>query len=87
MFVAQFLFGFVGGYNNYSAALLYLLGNEDLWTMQLALSQLINGLTESGSWLNVKCAAAILSMLPLILLFCFSQRYFIENVSAGGVKG
>ena len=87
VFVAQFLFGFVGGYNNYSSALLYLLGNEDLWTMQLALSQLINGLTESGAWLNVKCAAALCSMLPLIVLFCFSQRYFIENGSAGGVKG
>ena len=87
VFVAQFLFGFVGGYNNYSAALLYLLGNEGLWTMQLALSQLIAGLTETGAWLNVKCAAAIFSMLPLIVLFCFSQRYFIENVSAGGVKG
>lgn len=87
VFVAQFLFGFVGGYNNYSSALLYLLGNEDPWTMQLALSQLINGLTESGAWLNVKCAAALFSMLPLIVLFCFSQRYFIENVSAGGVKG
>lgn len=87
VFVAQFLFGFVGGYNNYASALLYLFGNESLWTMQLALSQLIGGLSESGAWLNVKCAAAIFSMLPLIVLFYFSQKYFIENVSAGSVKG
>ena len=61
VFVAQFLFGFVGGYNNYASALLYLFGNESLWTMQLALSQLVGGLSESGAWLNVKCAAAIFS--------------------------
>ena len=86
VFVAQFLFGFIGGYNSYGSALMYLLGNENLWTMQLALRQLVDGLSELGAWLNVKCAAAIFSMLPLIVLFCFSQRYFIENVSAGGVK-
>lgn len=87
IFVAQFLLGFVSGYNNYSSALLYLLGNENLWTMQLSLSQLIAGLGESGAWVNVKCAAAIFSMLPLIILFCFSQRYFIEGVAVGSVKG
>lgn len=87
IFVSQFLFGFVGGYNNYSAALLYLLGNEELWTVQLALSQLIDGLGETGSWYNVKCASAIFSMLPIIILYLFLQKYFIEDASAGGVKG
>lgn len=87
IFVSQFLFGFVGGYNNYSAALVYLFGNEDLWTVQLALSQLVAGLNESGSYYNVKCASAIFSMLPIIILFICLQKYFIEDVSAGGVKG
>ncbi len=32
--IAQFIFGFVGGYNNYSGALLYLgTGDESLWTL------------------------------------------------------
>ena len=87
IFVSQFLFGFVGGYNNYSSALLFLFGNEKLWTVQLALNQLVLGLSESGSWLNVKCAAALITLLPIILLFIFLQKYFIDDVSAGAVKG
>lgn len=87
IFVSQFLFGFVSGYNNYSYALLYLFGNEELWTVQIALNQLISGLNESGQWPNVKCAAALVSILPVIILYMFLQKYFVENVSAGAVKG
>ena len=39
--VAQFIFGFVGGYNNYSTALMYLNNSsENLWTLQIALQKL-----------------------------------------------
>ena len=31
-------------------------------------------------------AAAILGMLPLVIIYCCMQKYFIEGVSAGGVK-
>lgn len=87
IFISQFLFGFVGGYNNYSSALLFLFGNEKLWTVQLALNQLILGLSESGSWFNVKCAGALIAILPIILLFIFSQKYFMDDMSVGAVKG
>ena len=40
--IAQFIFGFVGGYNNYSGALLYLNDQiESMWTLQLSLQKLI----------------------------------------------
>ena len=87
IFVSQFLFGFVGGYNNYSSALLFLYRDEKLWTVQLALNQFVLGLSESGSWLNAKCAGALITILPVILLFIFSQKYFIDDVSVGAVKG
>ena len=35
---------------------------------------------------NIYSAAAILGMLPLIAIYCFVQKYFIEGVSVGGVK-
>lgn len=87
VFLAQFLFGFVSGYNNYSSALIYLASERDLWTLQLALQQLITYITGSGGYSNAACAATLMSMLPLIVLYCFVQKFFIEGITAGSVKG
>ncbi len=85
--VAQFIFGFVGGYNNYSGALMYLNDNDELWTLQLSLQQLIAYLStsEEGDY-NFQCATALMSMLPLIALYIGCQKFFIEGISFGGGK-
>ena len=36
-----------------------------------------------GTWM----AAAVLFMLPVIIIFFFAQRVFIEGVTLTGVKG
>lgn len=87
VFLSQFLFGFVNCYNNYSNALIYLMNQQELWTLQLALGQLVSYVQSSGGWDNVACAAAIMSLMPLLLLYLFVQRYFISGITAGSVKG
>ena len=85
--IAQFLFGFVGGYNNYSTALLYLYPNKEMWSLQLALSELVSMVSQDGSgYANAQCASALIAMLPLILLYVFVQKYFIEGINIGGGK-
>lgn len=84
-FMAQFIFGFVGGYNSYLGPMLYLQGNDQFVTIQLYLTQ-VRGLFTQPNQVNIHCAAAILGMLPLIIIYCFVQKYFIEGVTAGGVK-
>ena len=84
-FIAQFIFGFVAGYNSYLSPLLYLQNQPKFVTLQLYLSQIRSLFPNAGSE-NIYCAAAILGMLPLIVIYCCMQKYFIEGVSAGGVK-
>ena len=84
-FIAQFIFGFVGGYNSYLAPMLYLQNQPKFVTLQLYLSEIRSLFPTAGSE-NIYCAAAILGMLPLIIIYCFMQKYFIEGVSAGSVK-
>ena len=84
-FIAQFIFGFVGGYNNYMGPLLYLQNDPKYVTLQLYLSQIRSLFPNIGSE-NIHSAAAILGMLPLIVIYCFLQKYFIEGVTAGSVK-
>ena len=84
-FIAQFIFGFVAGYNSYLGPMLYLQNQPQFVTLQLYLSEIRSLFTTAGSE-NIYCAAAILGMLPLIIIYCCMQKYFIEGVSAGGVK-
>lgn len=84
-FVAQFIFGFVAGYNNYLGALLFLKQTPELVTLQLYLNDIQGLFPEAGSE-NIYCATAILGMLPLILMYCFSQKAFISGIAMGGVK-
>lgn len=85
--IAQFLFGFVGGYNNYGGALLYLYNDKLLWNLQLALSEFVATVSlEGGGYGNAQCATAVIGMLPLILLYVFVQKYFIEGINIGGGK-
>ena len=84
-FIAQFIFGFVAGYNSYLAPMLYLQNQPQFVTLQLYLSEIRSLFPTAGSE-NIHCAAAILGMLPLIIIYCFLQKYFIEGVATGGVK-
>ena len=84
-FIAQFIFGFVAGYNSYLAPQLYLQDQPQFVTLQLYLSQIRELFPGLGSE-NIHMAAAILGMLPLVIVYCCLQKYFIEGVSEGGVK-
>lgn len=84
-FISQFIFGFVGGYNSYLGPQLYLQNQPKFVTLQLYLSQIRSLFPTAGSE-NIYSAAAILGMLPLILIYCILQKYFIEGITAGGVK-
>ncbi len=85
--IAQFIFGFVGGYNNYSGALLYLGTNDSsLWTLQLTLQRLISYNADTSYSYNVNCATALMSMIPLIIVYLCCQKFFIEGISFGGGK-
>ena len=84
-FISQFIFGFVAGYNSYLGPMLYLQNQPKFVTLQLYLSQIRSLFPNAGSE-NIYSAAAILGMLPLIVIYCFLQKYFIEGIAVGGVK-
>lgn len=85
-FISQFIFGFVGGYNAYAAPLLYLVNSgSDFATLQMVLADLNSTFKDMGQE-NIKCAIAVMGMLPLIIIYIVCQKYFIEGISMGGIK-
>lgn len=44
-------------------------------------------LQEAGSFVNLQMAGALISMLPILILYFFTQRQFIEAMTRSGLKG
>ncbi len=85
--IAQFIFGFVGGYNNYAGALVYLeTAESQMWTLQIVLQKLIEYMAKSQYDYNFTCAVALMAMVPLIIVYLACQRFFIEGITFGGGK-
>lgn len=78
------LFSFLGAWNDFFGPLLYLVENQDLWTLGIGLNA-FRGLHHVDT--SMMMTASALFMLPVIVIFFFSQRVFIEGVTLTGVKG
>jgi multiple sugar transport system permease protein len=78
------LFSFLGAWNDFFGPLLYLIENQDLWTIAIGLNE-FKGLHHVEA--NLQMAASVMFMIPAIILFFSAQKVFIEGVTLTGVKG
>lgn len=81
--IAQTILWFIGGYNEYFSALLYL-NSESMFTVQLVLKQMV-GSGADGHW-DYIMACAVLVMIPLLLIYIFAQRFLVEGIATTGLK-
>lgn len=78
------LFAFFYAWNDYFNPLLYLSSNENWHTLSLALAGFKG--SHGVEW-NLMMAATMLFILPVLLIFFFAQKAFVEGISLTGVKG
>jgi multiple sugar transport system permease protein len=78
------MFMFFTSWNDYYGPLLYTSENTAHWTVSLGLAQFRT--SHAVQW-NLTMAATLLMMLPVIVLFFFAQKAFVEGVTLTGVKG
>lgn len=79
------LFTFIWAWGDYLGALLYL-GREELYTVAIGLSRYQAGGWSQASWAYLM-AASVTSIAPILLIFFFAQRTFIEGITMTGLKG
>jgi multiple sugar transport system permease protein len=77
------LFSFMNTYTDFLTPLIYL-NNDKLWTLSLGMSGYLGRL---GAKWNILMAGAVLFTLPMIILFFFTQRAFIQGITMSGLKG
>lgn len=81
--VATFLF--VGFWNSLLAPLMYL-QTVDLYTLPVYVSTLYNINLTVQQWPTIM-TAAVLTTVPLIVVFFIAQRFILEGVVVSGLKG
>ena len=74
---------FMESWNDYLWPLLMLTDKAKM-TLPIALSTL-NG--RYSTEYNVLMAGALISMIPIVLIYVFAQKYFRNGMMAGGIKG
>lgn len=77
------IFAFMGSWNNFMGPLIYINSPEKV-TLAYAL-QLFQG--AKGGEPAMMTAAATLVMLPVLVVFFFTQRYMVQGVTLTGLKG
>ena len=93
------LFVAVGQWNSWFDAMLYNRMNGKLTTLQYELMKLLSSVTNTSSSVeamknaagtvtptSVRAAATIITILPIICIYPFLQKYFVTGLTLGGVK-
>lgn len=78
-----FIIAFMNNWNDLLRPMLYL-SKDSLKTVTLALTHFQSQYT--AKW-NLLLTGSVLSILPLIIMFVFCQRYIIEGSLNSGIKG
>lgn len=82
-FSAMAILNGMNAWNNYLWPLL-VIRSSDKYTLTLGLNTLINPYGDNYSLL---IAGSVFSIIPIFILFIAFQKYFIEGMTAGAVKG
>ncbi|MCI5647945.1 MAG: carbohydrate ABC transporter permease [Fusicatenibacter sp.] len=91
----MFLFYVVGMWNEWFGPFMYL-DTKDKWPVALYVRQLVQGANtvEAGSTSEasnvqstLKSASMVLTTLPIVCVYPFVQKYFVQGMTMGAVKG
>ncbi|RVX47635.1 carbohydrate ABC transporter membrane protein 2 (CUT1 family) [Nonomuraea polychroma] len=77
------LLTFVNTWNDYMGPFIYLSDNE-LWTVQLGLRSFVG---QYDADYAMMMTGAVVSVLPILVIFLLGQRYFIRGIATSGLKG
>ncbi len=83
MLVAQFIFGFIGIYNEYITTSIFL-ADPDKYPLGVGVRTFSTAY--NTNW-TIFCAAAVLGSIPIMIIFFMAQRFLVEGLTKGALKG
>ncbi|HHV93087.1 MAG TPA: carbohydrate ABC transporter permease [Firmicutes bacterium] len=75
--------GFLGNWNDFMGPLIYI-SSQEKYTLAIGLTLFRGQYMSNIAYLM---AASVATVMPVIIIFFFAQRYFIEGMTLTGLKG
>ncbi len=73
-------------WNDYLMPMVFTLSNKDRMPLIVGVMNLKGSGEAASSW-NLMLAGSSIALVPMIIVYLFFNRYFIEGLTAGAVKG
>lgn len=77
------LYSFINAWNEFLFALTFM-NQESLYTLPVGLRTLVNQFVTEWHYM---AAGAVLTTIPVMIFFWWSQKYLVSGLTAGGTKG
>lgn len=85
--VYTFLITFSAPWGDFMMASMLAGGNSSMMTVAVGLRNMITTLTDTQAYFPVFCAGGVVVSIPIMILFFFLQKYYVEGITGGAVKG
>jgi len=80
------LLTFKNVWNDYLKPMVFTLSNDNLKTLTVGVVSLKSSGGGAGAY-DIMLAGTAISLIPMILFYCFTSRFFVSGITAGAVKG
>ncbi len=81
------LTAFIAPWGEYMFSSFIMLGDPDKFTVAVGMKSWLDNSAMASEYFTVFCAAAVVVSIPITALFIWLQRYYVEGITGGSVKG
>lgn len=80
------LLSFRGGWSEYIMPLVFTMSNDKMRPLTVGVTMLRNSGDGAAAW-NIMFAGATISIVPIVIVYIFTSKYFMKGMTEGAVKG
>ena len=80
------LLSFRAGWNAYIVPRVFTLANDSMRPLTVGVNLLKNSVDGAAAW-NIMYAGSTIAIVPMLVVYCMFSKHFINNSTAGAVKG
>ena len=77
------ILGFIATWNDFMNPLIFLV-NKNLYPVTLAINYFYS---DDAPLFHLTMSAAVLSLVPILILYIVCQKYFVQSIANSGIKG
>ena len=80
------ILSFQSSWNDYLMPTLFTISRPEQRTLIVGITALKNSGSAASNW-NLMLAGAVITIIPILVVYGFANKYFVNGLASGAVKG